>query len=202
MMRDRMGQKRGTPFAGHLEQALADGYTRLLAPSVETDIRVELKQRSDREAVDVFAENLRNLLLAAPMGAKAVIAIDPGLRTGCKCVALSATGKFLGNTTIYIVKGEAALEKAKLELLAFMAKHEAGAVAIGNGTGGRETESFVRGGCATPSSTRSWWCRSTNRVRACTAPPMWPVKSSPSSTSRCAVPFPLGGGCKIRWRSW
>lgn len=135
-----------SPWAEVLQQAIRDGYTRLLAPSVETDVRVDLKNRSDKDAVDVFANNLRNLLLAAPVGDKPVIGIDPGLRTGCKCVVLSATGKFLGNTTFYISRGDAsgAVDKAKKELLALAQHHKPFAIAIGNGTGGRETEAWVR----------------------------------------------------------
>jgi len=130
-----------SPFAGELEAAIRDGTRRLLAPSVENDLRAELKLASDRAAVDVFAGNLKNLLLAAPLGQKAVIGIDPGLRTGCKCAAVSPTGRFLGNTTIYPVTGA---EKAGRELLDFVRRFPPSAIAVGNGTGGRETESFVR----------------------------------------------------------
>ncbi|HUH02030.1 MAG TPA: Tex family protein [Kofleriaceae bacterium] len=140
----RAGLRRGTPFAGQLGEAIADGYRRLIAPSIETDVRVELKLRSDRGAVEVFAENLRNLMMAAPLGARAVIGIDPGLRTGCKCVALDTTGKFLGNTTLYLVRGDAGVEAARAELVQFIGKFKPMAIAVGNGTGGRETEAFVK----------------------------------------------------------
>jgi uncharacterized protein len=130
-----------SPFAGELEAAIRDGAKRLLAPSVENDLRGELKLASDRAAVEVFAGNLRNLLLAAPLGQKAVIGVDPGLRTGCKCAAVSATGAFLGNTTIYPLM---ARDKAARELVDFVRRFPPGAIAVGNGTGGRETEAFVR----------------------------------------------------------
>ncbi len=100
--------------------------------------------RADRDAVEVFASNLRNLLLAAPLGGKNVVGVDPGLRTGCKCVALSATGKFLDNTTFYLTKGESKAAEARDLFLAFVKKYNPICVAIGNGTGGRETEAFVR----------------------------------------------------------
>ncbi|MBU47503.1 MAG: RNA-binding transcriptional accessory protein [Deltaproteobacteria bacterium] len=132
-----------SPFSEQMILAAKDAYKRLLASSVETDVRVELKLRSDRTAVDVFANNLRNLLLAAPLGERGVIGIDPGLRTGCKCVALDHTGKFLENTTIYI-HSQGNLVAAKRDILAFVKKYSPFAVAIGNGTGGRETESFVK----------------------------------------------------------
>ncbi|MBL8842269.1 MAG: RNA-binding transcriptional accessory protein [Planctomycetes bacterium] len=130
-----------SPFAGELVAGVADGYRRLLQPSIETELRVELKLRSDRMAVDVFADNLRHLLLAPPLGGKSVIGIDPGLRTGCKCVAVDSTGKYLDSTTVYPVKDE---EKAKVELGKFVLKHRPVAIAIGNGTAGRETETFAR----------------------------------------------------------
>jgi protein Tex len=130
-----------SPFFRELEAAIRDGARRLLAPSVENDLRGELKLASDRAAVEVFAGNLRNLLLAAPLGQKAVIGIDPGLRTGCKCAAVSATGSFLGNTTIYPIS---ARDKAARDLVDFVRRFPPSAIAVGNGTGGREAEAFVR----------------------------------------------------------
>ena len=131
-----------TPFSEILSEACRDAYERLLSTSIESDVRVDMKQDADREAVDVFAENVQNLLLASPLGAEAVIGIDPGVRTGCKVVALDNTGKYLENTVIYPqVRSEAEAEK---DLLAFIHKHPCRAIAIGNGTAGRETEAFVR----------------------------------------------------------
>ncbi|HET7500833.1 MAG TPA: Tex-like N-terminal domain-containing protein [Kofleriaceae bacterium] len=133
-----------SPWAAQLRQAGADALKRLLAPSVENDVRAELKQRSDGAAVDIFAGNLRNLMLAAPLGSAAVIGVDPGLRTGCKCAAIDATGKFLGTVTVYITQGDAQLVKAKDDFLAFVRKFAPRAIAVGNGTGGREAESFIK----------------------------------------------------------
>jgi uncharacterized protein len=115
-----------------------------LPPSVENDVRAELKQRSDHAAVDIFAGNLRNLMLAAPLGGASVLGVDPGLRTGCKCAAIDATGKFLGTVTIYISQGDAQLAKAKDDFIAFVREHKPRAIAVGNGTGGREAEAFVK----------------------------------------------------------
>ncbi|HEX6245066.1 MAG TPA: Tex family protein [Polyangiales bacterium] len=140
-----MGRKQQSPFAEQMSLAVEDGYKRLLAPSVENDLRVELKMRSDREAVDVFADNLRNLLMAAPLGEKGVLGLDPGLRTGCKFVALDATGKFLAETVLHLAKGAGAEEAARRTLLEYVQKYTPRAIAIGNGTGGREAERFVRG---------------------------------------------------------
>ncbi|MCP4444176.1 MAG: hypothetical protein GY811_02370 [Myxococcales bacterium] len=123
-------------FRDHYREAIADSCKRLLGPSVESEVRIDLKMRSDLAAIDVFAENLRNLLLAAPLGGKAVIGIDPGLRTGCKCVAVDATGDYLATTTINLVRGDEA--RAQKDLLALIRKHPPEVIAVGNGTGGRE----------------------------------------------------------------
>jgi uncharacterized protein len=133
-----------SPWAALLREAIADAYKRLLAPSVENDVRAELKRRSDASAVDVFADNLRHLLLAAPLGGRPVIGVDPGLRTGCKCAAVSATGKFEDAITVFISQGDAQLAKAREEFLAFVERLQPAAIAVGNGTNGRETEAFVR----------------------------------------------------------
>ena len=136
-----VGLDERSPYAGELRGAIDKALRARLAVSVETDVRVELKQKADREAVDVFADNLGNLLLSAPLGAVPVVGIDPGLRTGCKCAAIDATGKYLETITIYPVKDEA---RALIELAAFVAKHQPKAIAVGNGTGGRETEALAR----------------------------------------------------------
>ncbi len=140
-----MGLSQRSRFRDQLSEAIADSCKRLLGPSVESEVRAALKARSDLAAIDVFGENLRNLLLAAPLGGKAVIGIDPGLRTGCKCVAVDATGKYLGTTTINLVRGDEA--RAKTDLLALLKTFPASVIAVGNGTGGRETERFARAIC-------------------------------------------------------
>jgi protein Tex len=138
------GLDRRSPWAGELEQAIADGVARLLVPAVEVDVRVELKLKSDGGAVDVFAKNLRELLLAAPFGQNCVLGVDPGQRTGCKCAVVDDTGKLLEHATIYLVQGDTALSKAKSTLLDLLKKYPVRAIAVGNGTHGRETESFIK----------------------------------------------------------
>ena len=138
----KLGRNAGSPFAEQLSLACGHAFKRLLAPSVETDMRVDLKLRSDLDAVAVFAANLRNLLLAAPMGTRSVVGIDPGIRTGCKCAAVDLTGRYLDTITIYPGRGDGA--RAAAELLAFVSKYAPYAIAVGNGTAGRETEAFVR----------------------------------------------------------
>jgi len=138
------GVKNSSPFAGHLSAAVEDGYRRLITPGVESDVRADLKGRSDLAAVEVFAENLRNLLLAAPLGSKPVIGVDPGLRTGCKCAFVSGTGAFEAGMTFNLVRGKQALESAGREFTAFVKRNQPAAIAVGNGTGSREAEPFVR----------------------------------------------------------
>jgi uncharacterized protein len=133
-----------SPFFAELEKAVLDAYKRLLTTSVEIDVSVEMKMKADRSAVEIFAKNLRNLLLAAPYGEKSVIGIDPGLRTGCKCVALDATGKYLDTITIYLEQSDAKTKQAKIDLSTFIEKHQPQAIAVGNGTAGRETEAFTK----------------------------------------------------------
>ena len=130
--------------AGQVRLAVQDGYKRLLSRAMETELRLETKNRADREAIAVFADNLRELLLAPPLGAKRVLGIDPGFRTGCKVVCLDRQGKLLHNTTVYPHTGAGQAENAKATLLKLVREHAIEAIAIGNGTAGRETETFVR----------------------------------------------------------
>ena len=130
--------------AQEVKTAIADSYHRLLSVAMETEIRLELKQSADEEAIAVFAENLRELLLAAPLGQRRVLALDPGFRTGCKLAVLDAQGNLLHHDTIYPHTGGSRARQAGDILQKLVARHEVEAVAIGNGTAGRETESFVR----------------------------------------------------------
>ncbi|RYZ07715.1 MAG: RNA-binding transcriptional accessory protein [Myxococcales bacterium] len=134
----------GSPWAEQMALATKDAVSRLLVPSVEVDVRVELKLSADRAAIDVFAKNLRELLLSAPLGTRPVLGIDPGQRTGCKCVVVDETGKLLEHETVYLVQGDASLARAKQTLKAMLARHPIVAIAVGNGTHGRETEAFAK----------------------------------------------------------
>jgi len=137
--------KAANPAAAQVGLAVQDSYKRLLAPSMETEVRAELKKRADAEAIRVFADNLRELLLAPPLGHKNVLALDPGFRTGCKLVCLDRQGKLIHDDVIYPHTGEGHAREAEAKMLAYCAKFQIEAVAIGNGTAGRETEAFVRG---------------------------------------------------------
>ena len=137
---------KGTSAASHeVDMALTDSYQRLLFPSLETEIRIVTKDRADEEAIRVFAENLRQLLLAAPLGEKNVLAIDPGFRTGCKMVCLDRQGRLLHTDTVYLIKSEGEAAQAAKTIRELCGRFEVEAIAIGNGTAGRETETFVRG---------------------------------------------------------
>lgn len=137
-------RKPASLFAGELAAAIEDSVGRLLCPSIESEVFAEMKLSADRDAVTVFAENLRRLLLAPALGRKVVIGVDPGQRTGCKCAVVDDTGKFVAHTVIYLVSGDEALTHARQTLIALLTKHRPFAIAVGNGTYGRETADFCR----------------------------------------------------------
>jgi uncharacterized protein len=128
-----------------VEMAIRDGYKRLLQPAMETEMRAMAKAAADEEAIRVFAENVRQLLLAAPLGQKRVLALDPGFRTGCKMVYLNEQGNLIENKTIYPHTGNQAAQEASAEIKNCVQQYKVQAIAIGNGTAGRETEAFVKG---------------------------------------------------------
>ncbi|MCO5949765.1 Tex family protein [Mucilaginibacter flavidus] len=132
------------PSADQVKQAIADGYKRLLKPSMETEVRLFTKKAADEEAIRVFAENARQLLLSAPLGQKRTMAIDPGFRTGCKVVCLDEQGKLLEYTAIFPHTGAGQAKEAEKTTEFLFKKYNIEAIAIGNGTAGRETEVFVR----------------------------------------------------------
>ena len=137
--------KNNTESAAQLILAIEDSYTRLLGPSIETDIRQQAKERADDEALRVFARNLRETLMAPPLGPKTVLAIDPGYRTGCKVVCLDPQGKYLANAVIYPGQSEARSLEAARTVRDLIQRFSVEAIAIGNGTAGRESEEFIRG---------------------------------------------------------
>lgn len=128
-----------------VKNAVHDCYKRLLSYSMETEIRIESKMRADKDAIKIFADNLRELLLASPLGQKNVMAIDPGFRTGCKLACLDRQGKMLHTDTIYPFKSENERSAAASIITTLFKKYQVEAIAVGNGTAGRETVSFVKG---------------------------------------------------------
>ncbi|PKK82348.1 MAG: RNA-binding transcriptional accessory protein [candidate division Zixibacteria bacterium HGW-Zixibacteria-1] len=125
--------------------AIEDGYKRLLAPSMETEIRAESKKVADAEAIRVFVENLRELLMAPPLGRKRIMALDPGFRTGCKVVCLDSQGQLDHHIAVYPHGSDYQREAAAAEIRSLCEKFKVQVIAIGNGTAGRETEEFIRG---------------------------------------------------------
>ncbi len=144
--------KNSNAASEQVKTAVRDSYKRLLSSSMETEIRVNIKNRADEEAIKVFAENLRELLLAPPLGQKKVMAIDPGFRTGCKVVCLNRQGKLLHNDTIYPHQSQKKLDESAEKIHSLCEKFKTEVIAVGNGTAGRETETFIRSlnlGCTT-----------------------------------------------------
>ncbi|MBL9167038.1 MAG: RNA-binding transcriptional accessory protein [Verrucomicrobiales bacterium] len=134
----------GKPGGEQVRLAVQDSYKRLLGFGIEAEIRMESKKRADAEAIRVFADNLRELLLAPALGQKNVMAVDPGFRTGCKLVCLDRQGKLLHNDVIYPSKSAMEIREAADTVRGLVQKYQIEAIAIGNGTAGRETETFIR----------------------------------------------------------
>ncbi len=141
---ERRFLRRGTACASWVSNAITDAYKRLIKPSIETEFAAVSKQKADEEAIRVFAGNLRQLLLAAPLGQKRILAIDPGFRTGCKVVCLDAQGALLHNETIYPHPPHHKAEAARRKIEQLTEQYSTEAIAIGNGTASRETEDFIR----------------------------------------------------------
>jgi uncharacterized protein len=144
LVQSRVIQERETPFVSYLLAYCEDAYQRLLFPSLQNEVRRTLKERADAEAITVFQGNLRSLLMAPPLGTYGVLGVDPGLRTGCKLAVVEETGKFLEHATIYPLAPRQDIAGAEQVLQDLMSRCAIKAVAIGNGTGSRETEAFVR----------------------------------------------------------
>ncbi len=128
-----------SPFAHQLSEAMEDGYKRLLSPAMEREVRVEMTRRAEEHAIQIFATNLRNLLLQPPLRGKKVLGVDPGFRTGCKLTVVDETGKYIESDTMYLHQSERAVQ----QLRALLKKHGIQVIAIGNGTASRETEQMV-----------------------------------------------------------
>ena len=141
---ERFYVKAGSPAAAQVEMAVGDAYKRLLKPSIETEFAGSSKTKADEEAIHVFAENLKQLLLAAPLGQKRIMGIDPGFRTGCKVVCLDAQGNLLHNETIFPHQPQNQYARAGFKVASLVEQYKIEAIAIGNGTAGRETEELVK----------------------------------------------------------
>ncbi|WP_348268726.1 Tex family protein [Edaphobacter sp. DSM 109919] len=143
VMRARVLRREGD-WTAQLELAIEDAWKRLLNPSIQGELRLELKKRSETDAIQVFRDNLHHLLLAPPAGPISILGIDPGLRTGCKVAVVDETGKFLANDVLYLHTSKGAADGAAKVLEKLLVQHNVRAIAIGNGTASRETDAFVR----------------------------------------------------------
>ncbi len=143
ILRSRILRKQGD-WTPQLELAMEDSWKRLLNPSIQGEIRLELKKRSDTDAIQVFRDNLHHLLLAPPAGPISILGIDPGLRTGCKVAVVDETGKFLAHDVLYLHTSKNSAAGASKTLETLLLQHNVRAIAIGNGTASRETDAFVR----------------------------------------------------------
>jgi len=141
---DNIFVKSDNDSADQVELAISDCYKRLLSPSMETEVRNSLKEKADKEAIRVFAENLRQLLLGSPLGQKNILAIDPGFRSGCKIVCLDRQGNLLHNENIYPHAPQREAGMAIKKIVSLVNAYKIEAIAIGNGTAGRETENMIR----------------------------------------------------------
>lgn len=143
VLRSRVMRRQGD-WTAQLELAMEDAWKRLLNPSIQGELRLELKKRSDTDAIQVFRENLHHLLLAPPAGPISILGIDPGLRTGCKVAVVDATGKFLAHDVLYLHTSKNSAVGAAKTLETLLVQHNVRAIAVGNGTASRETDAFVR----------------------------------------------------------
>jgi len=143
MLKRRFLSQQGSIFAEQVTEALTDGYLRLLAPAIERDIRARITETADEHAISVFAENVKNLLLASPVKDKTIMGIDPGFRTGCKVAVIDTTGKYLEGITIYPHPPQKRWDYAKIQLKELIDNHAVDVIAIGNGTASRETEQLA-----------------------------------------------------------
>jgi protein Tex len=144
MILEKLFVKGKSAASRQVSLAVSDSYKRLLGPSIETEFRALSREKADREAIEVFAGNLRQLLLSPPLGQKRVLALDPGYRTGCKVVCLDAQGNLLHNETIYPHPPQNETKQAARKIVSLVSQYKIEAIAIGNGTAGRETEHFIK----------------------------------------------------------
>lgn len=163
---EKVVQDTSSEYAAHLIQAIDDSYKRLIRPSIENEVISIVRKRADDHAIKVFRDNAYKLLLAAPAGRIAVVGLDPGLRTGCKLAVIDTMGNYVESDTIHLQASEEARQDARSTLIALMKKHEAMAIAIGNGTGSREAHTFVKEVIASEPEVSKGFCVLVNEAGA------------------------------------
>ena len=192
-----------SPFASVLSAALEDGYKRLLSPAMEREVRVELTRQAEVHAINIFAANLRNLLLQPPLRGKKVLGIDPGFRTGCKLTVVDETGKYITWDTMYLFQEE----KARALLRQLLTDYHITVIAIGNGTASRETEQVVadllRQMEAEGSAKEKIGYMMVNEAGASVYSTSEAAREEfPLSMRHSAALSRLLAACKIHWPSW
>ena len=193
----------GHPHADYLRGCARDSLSRLILSALEREARRELTDRAEAHAVGVFAKNLRNLLLQPPIHNRRVLAVDPGFKSGCKLAALDQFGNMLGHDVIYLIGKPARREEAKQKSLDLIRQFELTVVAIGNGTGCRDTEDFFAELIETELKGQGAAYVIVNEAGAASIRPARSVaRSSPSTTQVFAAPYRSAAGCSIRSASW
>jgi hypothetical protein len=174
-----------------------------LSLTLSLDLMREMRERAEEEAIRVFARNLKDLLLAAPAGTRATMGLDPGIRTGVKVAVVDNTGKLIETTTVYPFPPKNDVRGTQAELASLIRKHKVELIAIGNGTGSRETEKLVADMLAQlPAAKAHQGHRFAKPAPRSTPPRRRPRPNSPISTSRCAAPSPSPAACRTRWPNW
>ena len=194
----RLVIQRHSPYEAILCDAAADSYKRLISPQMEREIRNELTAQAEKQAIDVFAENLRHVLLQPPFAGQTILGLDPGFRTGCKAAIIDATGRVLAYGTYYLTKSAYQKEQSAKTLARMIQKYGVTLISIGNGTASYETEQFVSSSSpitSYPAATSS----PTKPAHPSIPPRTWPGKNCRTWTSPSAAPSPLPAASRTPW---
>ena len=188
-----------SPYGQIIAAAAADSYKRLIFPQLEREIRSDLTERAEKQAISIFAKNLRSLLLQPPFAGQVILGLDPGYRTGCKAAVIDATGNVLDYGVCYLTGSEKQRRASADTLLSMIQNHGVTLLSIGNGTASYETEQFVAS-LIQENDLSSATSSPTNQARRSTLRPIWLGKSCPTWMSPSAEPYPLPAGFRIPWQ--
>lgn len=193
--------RKNSPAVELLKEVIADSYKRLIAPSLEREIRNDLTEKAEESAMGVFRENLKQLLLQPPIKGKTVLALDPAYRTGCKIAVIDETGKPLETTVVYPTPPQNKTAEAEKKLTALIKKYDVDLISIGNGTASRESEQFV---AEMLKKLEKKFITSLPMKQGllCIPLPNWVRRNSRIMTLPCALPFPLADVSKTLWQNW
>ena len=189
-LRAKLLKTNGSPATPHVAEALTDGYERLIAPSIEREIRSDIFDNACEGAIKVFADNLSHLLMQSPLKGKTVLGFDPGYAHGCKLAVVDKTGKVVDTGVIYPVKPRQETEKSKAVVKRMISRHHVDVIAIGNGTASKESEIFIAG-----------LLKEIDADVKSIPRPNWRRRNFLISTSCREARFPLPDACRILWRN-